>query len=176
MDLFRAYLLLLNKSFVMRLLPLMSVLLFISCASEDKNQNVLDLMKYGIPFSIQAPEGAEVKSSDFGSVMKDVTIQKGKDYFIQIFAADASITDLAKIKTDQLQEVKEDPYFSRIVKDYPHGFIYESKIDSSLTNYGFRYIKLQGDKEYILRNGLIGSFTEVQINGMYESVSGIVVK
>ena len=147
-------------------------LMLLACASDPaSNWKELDLLTYGIPFSINAPDSAEVEVKDFGSIVKDVTIKNGKDYYVQIFASDARNTDAAVVKKEQLDEIKSNPYFSRVVEDLPSGFIYESKIDSSNINYGFKFVKLQGSKEYLISNGLIGSFSEEQIRKMYESVS-----
>lgn len=155
----------------MRFTSLILILVLVSCSSEPKQQwNNLDLLSYGIPFSVLAPDSAKVNVTDFGKIVKDVTIKKGDDYSIQIFASDARITDMAQIKNGQLSEVKSNPYFSKIVEDYPNGFIYESKLDSTKTNYGFKYIKLQGDKEYLISNGMIGSFDLKQIENMYQAI------
>lgn len=149
-----------------------SLFLFCACNSEPAQKwNELDLLSHGIPFSILAPDSAEVVVTDFGSIVKDVTIKKGKDYSIQIFASDARITDIEKIKSGQLNEVKSNPYYSKIVQDYPEGFIYESKLDSTRTNYGFKYIKLQGNKEYLISNGMIGSFDLDQVKKMYGAIT-----
>ncbi|GJM35332.1 MAG: hypothetical protein DHS20C18_43330 [Saprospiraceae bacterium] len=129
----------------------------------------LDLMSYGIPLNIAAPDSAKVKTTDLG-LMKDITIQEGKDYYVQLYASSASTNDIAKIKADQLSEVKSNRFFSKIVKEETDGFIYETSIDSSNINYGFRYIYLQGDMEYIFQTGLIGTFTQEQTERMYEAV------
>ena len=153
------------------------LLLFFACNTEPaSNWKELDLLSHGIPFSINAPDSVNVDVKDFGTIVKDVTIKNGKDYYVQIFASDARNDDLETVKKEQLNEVKSNPYFSRIVKDMPSGFIYESKIDSANINYGFKYIKLQGSKEYLISNGLIGSFSEEEISKMYESVSKTPIK
>lgn len=129
----------------------------------------LDLMSYGVPLSIAAPDSAKVKTTDLG-LIKDITIKEGEDYYIQLYASAASTNDVAKIKADQLGEVKNNRFFSKIVKEEADGFIYETAIDSSNINYGFRYIYLQGDMEYIFQTGLIGTFTQQQTEKMYEAV------
>lgn len=145
--------------------------LFCTCTTEPVQKwKELDLLSHGIPFSILAPDSANVVVTDFGKIVKDVTIKKGKDYSIQIFASDARIADIAKVKEAQVNEVKSNPYYSKIVEDFPNGFIYESKLDSTRINYGFKYVKLQGDKEYLISNGMIGSFTLDQVKQMYTAV------
>lgn len=129
-----------------------------------------DLLEYGIPITIMAPDSAEVNSSDLGGLIQDVTIKKGDDYYIQIYASDAETTDIARVKSAQLAEVKSNRYFSKIVTEDMDGFVYETVIDSTAINYGFRYMKVQGDKEFIFQTGLVGSFTQEEAERMYEAV------
>ena len=127
-----------------------------------------NLLEFGLPITIAAPPGAEVKNSDLGW-QKDVSIKKGDEYFVQIFSKDASERDAKIIKTKQMDLVKANKYFTKVLKEEDNGFVYHSTVDST-DFYNFRYVKLQGDKEYIFQAGLIGKFTENQINHMYESV------
>lgn len=154
------------------LLFVAAVILIWACQKNDKPNEWVkkDLLEYGIPMSILAPDSAEVNSSDLGGLIQDVTIKKGDNYYIQIYASDAETTDIAKVKANQLAEVKSNRYFSKIVKEELDGFIYETAIDTSNINYGFRYVRVQGDKEFIFQTGLVGTFTEAQVERMYESV------
>lgn len=129
----------------------------------------LDLLEYGVPLTIKAPEGATVLKKKIGFT-NDITIKKDDDYSIQLFSSSATTTDISKLKNDQLDEVKSSRYFSKIVKDEEAGFVYETQIDSTYKNYGFRYVLVQGDNEYIFRTGMMGTFTQVQAETMFESV------
>lgn len=152
--------------------PFILLLIISACASEPQSSwKPMNLLEYGVPITIMAPDSADVKTMDFG-LQKDITITKGKDFSLQIYASDATTADLAKVKELQLAMVKDNRYFNTLVEDTDNGFIYKTQIDSTKTNYGFRYIKLQGDKEYIFRTGLIGSFSEEQVRSMYEAVKG----
>jgi len=145
-----------------------------ACQSEPNNLSTwsdLDLLEHGIPFSILAPDSANVETIDFGSIMKDVTVRGGDDYFVQIFASDAKTTDVGVLKAEVLKEVKDEKHFSRIVEESDQGFLYESRRDSTNTYYGFRYVRIQGTKEYLLQNGFRGFFTEEQARSMYKAVS-----
>lgn len=155
------------------LLLLISVAFF-ACQSEPNSLSTwsdLNLLEHGIPFSILAPDSAKVETIDFGNIMKDVTVRGGDDYFVQIFASDAKTTDIKKLKSAALNEVKEEKHFSKIVEESDNGFLYESKRDSTTTYYGFRYVKLQGSKEYVMQNGFRGFFTEQQARSMYKAVA-----
>lgn len=147
---------------------------FFACQSEPNSLSTwsdLNLLEHGIPFSILAPDSAKVETIDFGNIMKDVTVRGGDEYFVQIFASDAKTTDVKKLKMEALNEVKEEKHFSKIIEESDQGFLYESKRDSTATYYGFRYVKLQGSKEYVLQNGFRGFFTEDQARSMYKAVS-----
>lgn len=160
---------------VVRIWGIITVLtLFFACGTDMGSMSgwkSLDLLQHGIPFSILAPDSAKVETIDFGSIMKDVSIKKDDDYFVQIFASDANSMDLSVVKQEQLKEVKDQKHFSKIIEESDAGFIYESKKDSSTIYYGFRYVRLQGSKEYILQNGFRGFFTEDQARSMYKAVS-----
>lgn len=145
---------------------------FAACNQEPKAEawKPLNLLEQtGLPITIQAPDSAEVKMSDLG-ILKDVTVKKGDDYYIQIYAGSAETNDIARIKADKLTDVKSNRYFSKIVKEEDAGFIYETQIDSSNINYGFRYAQVKGDMEYIFQTGLIGTFDLNEVERMYEAV------
>ncbi len=147
---------------------------FFACQSEPNSLSTwsdLNLLEHGIPFSILAPDSAKVETIDFGNIMKDVTVRGDDDYFVQIFASDAKTTDIGSLKSEALKEVKEEKHFSKIVEESDQGFLYESKRDSTTTYYGFRYVRLQGSKEYVMQNGFRGFFTEGQARSMLKAVS-----
>ena len=142
----------------------------LSCSNNKKEElKKMDLMSYGIPLKVKAPEGTVVKTEDMG-IVKDITLRKGDDYFIQILNSSALSGDIAKLKNDQLEEVKKSPYFSKVILDENNGFVYEKKMNDSLFNYDFRYIKIQGDQQYTFQTGLFGMFTKDQAMEMYESI------
>ena len=139
-----------------------------SCKNDKSKEKNLDLLQYGFPISINAPENAEVKTSDFG-IMQDLTVKGDDNYSIQILKGEATTNDVAKSKAEQLSLVKSGMYFSKVIEEYEDGFIFEKDIDGKL-NYDFRYIKIMGDQEYIFQTGLIGTFTESEVKDLYASV------
>ncbi len=141
-----------------------------ACKSDPVEQwSDLDLLPYGVPISVKAPDTPDVNMSKLG-VMKDITIKKGKEYNVQIFASPVSSGSLEELKASQLEEVKSNRFFSQIVLDEPQGFIYETVIDSSNINFGFRYVYYQADLEYVFQQSLIGTFTKEQIEKMYAAI------
>ena len=130
----------------------------------------LNLLQYSIPMTIMAPDSAKVVSGSL-SFSHDVTIKSEADnYDIQIFAYDATTTNLASVKASHLAEVTSNTYFSKIIEEEEEGFIYEMTFDSTATNYGFRYLRIQGDREYIFQSGLVGIFNLKEVKTMYNAV------
>lgn len=145
-------------------------LLIISCKSDvTKNMQDLDLMFKGVPIKIKAPLDAEVVVEDLG-VLKDITVTKGDHYNLQILSSNAVSFDRADLVNDHKRQVQEDNFFSKFILEEENGFIYEKQIDSNTVNYDFRYIKIQGDQEYIFQTGLFGRFDKSDVEAMYESV------
>ena len=156
--------------------PLLVLLTLMACSSEPASDlKSRSLLEFGIPITIMAPDSAQIETMDL-VVQKDITIKKGDDYYVQIFASDASTTDVSKMKAAQLNEVRDNPFFSKIVKEDTDGFIYETAIDSTKTNYGFRHFRIKGDKEYIFQTGLIGTFSLDDVERMYEAVQPVTPK
>jgi len=130
----------------------------------------LSLLPHGVPITIMAPDSAKVRTMDL-LVQKDITVKGDDGYNLQIFASDASTTDVGRIVSGLKNEVKNNPYFTRMVNEEdPNGFIYETKIDSTNTSYGFQLVRVMGDREYIFQNALVGTFTEEEVATMYAAV------
>ena len=148
----------------------LTIALFNSCGNDGPEElKPFDLLPYGVALTILAPDSADVKVDDL-FVMKDITVKKGDDYYVQILSSNAGSNDLAKLLSDQRNSVKEHQYFSRFIEDKPNGFIYEMIIDSTEYSYDFRHVRVKGDKEYICQTGLIGSFTLEEAKRMYDSI------
>ena len=148
------------------------VLFLLGACQSDPTSNLkpLSLLPHGIPITIMAPDSAKVRTMDL-LVQKDITVRGEDGYDLQIFASDATSTDVTKITSELKGEVKNNPYFSKIVDESdPNGFIYETKLDSTSTSYGFQLVRVMGDREYIFQNALVGTFSEAEIQTMYEAV------
>jgi len=156
----------------MRLLTIaISLCFFFFTCTDEPTMNLipLNLLAYGIPLTIMAPDSADIKKEDWGS-MQIVTIKKGKDYDLQIQASEAISTDIATVKAQKIIDVKNKRYFSKIIKEDANGFVFETQPDSTTNYYGFRYITIQGDVEYVIQNGLAGNYTLEQAENMYEAI------
>lgn len=151
------------------LTPVLLVLLVQCNLDRQEPLKELDLLTYGFPISVMAPDSAEIKQLDL-VVQQDLTIKKGNDYYVQIFMGDATSVTAPQLKTEALNTAKENKYFSRVVEEEDKGFIFEMKMDSTSTIYGFKYFHVQGDKELIFQTGLTGLFDEKQVRRMYNAV------
>ena len=156
----------------MRLLLALALLFTVFACTRDRAQNwqPLDLMKYNVPVTIMAPDSATVKAANLSGIMQDVTVTSAADrYAVQILASQASTNDMARLKAEQLELVRDNRYFERIVREEEAGFIFENRIDSTAL-YGFRYIVYQGDQEFVFQNGFSGTFTLPEVEAMYAAV------
>ena len=154
------------------LTSLLLVFFLLSCTPEGhvKGWQPLDLLPYGVPVSVLAPPEASVKTGRLHSVLlKDLTIEGGSDYNIQLFYSPAVTNDIARLKNDQVQNVRANRYFQKIVSEEVAGFIYQSMIDST-SSYGFRFVKLQGDLELNFQTGMSHLFSLEEVQLMYEAV------
>ena len=142
---------------------------FIACRDAKPSFESLDLLTYGLPLKIKAPANSQVEMDDLGMV-KDMTIIFEDSYSVQIFASEADILDVIRLKNEHKAIILASVYFSKIIEEEDAGFVYEKKIDDSYINYSFRYFKIRGDTKYIFQTGLSGKFTLDQVKAMYRAV------
>lgn len=158
------------KNTLLSLIALGAVAMW-ACESENGSVQSFDLLSYGIPMSIQVPvDSPAVKTSDGFLGEKEVTIKASDEFDILVTYEPAKTSDLARLKAEQIANVKDIPNFSKIIEEEEKGFIYETEIDSTNLYYGFRYLHLQGDQKYVFQSGLIGAFSLEEAKAMYEAV------
>ncbi|MEM7104994.1 MAG: hypothetical protein AAF502_17790 [Bacteroidota bacterium] len=140
-----------------------------SCSTKPEKADLvpLDLLEYGVPVTIMAPDSADVKKSSVG-LYQDVTVKKG-DYALQILMTDALTTNMSAIKSDALKSAREEIFFSRLVKEEDNGFIFENKVDS-MVNYDFRYLMVRGDKQYQFQADMMSQLSLEEAEHIYDSV------
>lgn len=145
------------------------LLLFAACQKDQKGEwQETSLLAHGVPVTILAPDSIAVNAQNLGGLIQDVTV-RGENYSIQIYGTELQTNDLASLKSEQIQEVKRNLYFSRIVQEEENGFVYELLIDTTL-NYSFRYILPQGDKLYTFQTGLVESYSLEEAKKLYRAV------
>ena len=157
----------------MKKLILIAVLAVFSFACQQdasSSWNDLDLMENGFPIVVQAPDSAKVSVMDNMGFIQDITIDSPDDnYHIQIYASDAQTDDIALIKADLINDVRNNPFFSRIVKEDERGFLYEITIDS-INYYSFRHVHVQGSTEFVFQSGIAQTFDEAQARRLMNAV------
>lgn len=143
--------------------------LFQSCSESAPAVEKTDLMKYGIPLSINAPKDITVKEGTLGS-STEVTIKSPENnYNLQIISSLANSRNKETIKESLLDEVKNNNGFEIIAQD-ENGFLFKYIFDENTTTYDFRYFKIQGDRKYTFQTSMIGIFTQDEAENMYRSV------
>lgn len=156
----------------MRLFSLFIIVLFLA-ACDNADDNYLkprNLLEYGIPYTILAPDSVDIQKENL--VVQDEVIiksQKSDDYEVRIYFGEAT-KDVLATKAEHLNNLKSISVYSsvNVVLDEPNGFVYETVIDSTLHNFGFRRIVVQGDKEYIFQSGN-GNYTKEQAEEIYQA-------
>ncbi|MFK8102746.1 MAG: hypothetical protein AB8G15_09485 [Saprospiraceae bacterium] len=133
------------------------------------------LLTWGIPLKVMAPDSLTVKKSKLGQ-LEDITLMghdEFSNYNLQIFARNAPTIEVATAKKEQLENAKGNPFFTKVVEEEENGFIFEKQLDSTRVNYDFRYIRIQGDREYVFQTSLIGSFSKEDVKMMYQAVKQV---
>ncbi|MEM6396317.1 MAG: hypothetical protein AAF741_08220 [Bacteroidota bacterium] len=129
-----------------------------------------DLLSQNLAIKVMAPDSVDIKSNNLSGISRDVSLRNTDEgYYLQIFSSLASTSDIARLKSEQLGLVRENPYFERILEEEPNGFIFQSRIDT-LEMYGFRYVHYKGDREFIFQNGIGHIFELEEVEKMYEGV------
>jgi len=142
----------------------------ISCGSSpESGWPEKDMMEYGVPMTIKTPEDVSIEKTALG-FQEDITVKNGNGFDLQIFVSEAMVkTEDAAIQS-QKELVKESPYYLQMIQEDPAGFIFENKMDSTQSSFGFRYVKLMGGKEYLFQEGLMGLFSQEQAKAMYNAI------
>ena len=82
-------------------LVVLCVLFLLGACQSDPTSNLkpLNLLEHGIPITILAPDSAKIRTMDL-LVQKDITVKGEDGYDLQIFASDATSTDVSKIASE----------------------------------------------------------------------------
>ncbi len=141
-----------------------------ACQDDHAGLTELDLLDKGFPVTIMAPDSAKVKVTNLGFI-QDITVEGEREdnYSIQIYAEQANTNDVALLKSRQMEEVKSNRLFARVVEEDEKGFIYELRIDSK-PFFGFRYVHIQGDQAFVFMPGLSTTYSEEQARDLYKAV------
>ncbi|NNE26487.1 MAG: hypothetical protein HKN09_06555 [Saprospiraceae bacterium] len=143
----------------------------IACNSGSNTSGLedLDLMAHGLPIKIKAPAQADVEMSDLGFV-KDVTVKSGDQFYLQIVGGTATTNNVAEVVAEHKRQVENNPFFNEIIREEENGFIYKKVISEDRENFDFRYVRIQGNQEYLFQTGLIGQYTLDDVEKMFAAV------
>lgn len=143
-----------------------AMLTMTACKQTATKMTAVDLLKFGIPITVQAPENAKV-TQPYGE--GEVWIQdEASNFDVQVTKMVTLGNDAAKVKSEQLEATKAVDGFSKLIMEEKSGFIFEENID--VLNYDFKYIVVQGDKQYIFQKGFTTIATLEEVEMMYNAV------
>jgi hypothetical protein len=137
---------------------------------KTSSPDTLDLMKYGVPYTINAPDDVKVAKVGAGK-LEDISIKNSNGYDVQVFMGDAFSSDLEKLKSIKKEEITSNPSFKKIIEEFDNGFIYEKTSDVGERSYDFSIIVVQGDKEITFQAGNSKEFTEAEVKTMVNSIN-----
>lgn len=133
---------------------LFTVILCVQCSSNPISEwKSINLLEYGVPIEIKAPENVKVEAGDLMG-MKDITVQDSGKYNLQIFVSDAQLESLDESLSDLKELIKENPTFDKIIDSFPHGFLFRLQVDSTTQSYDFRYLVTRGNKQIQFQMGM----------------------
>ena len=156
-------------SILFKILGLVFIVAAMSCQKNAAPMDDIDLLVYGYPIKLMAPDSAVVKVKNL-SFMKDITvIHEPSNYNVQILVSQVSNKTKDEFKQDILRETKQNPYFAELIEDYENGFIFKNEIDS-IPSFDFRMILFKGEYEYIYQTGLSANFSLEEVQRMYQAV------
>ena len=118
-----------------------------SSSLADMKLTELNLADKGIPVTIQAPEGAEIKDGmfmgEFGGIkMFDYEIVKD-EFVLEVSMDDTEETRTAEeIISDAKETAQTEDGFVEFIKEEPNGFIYKVKTDD-YEDYKFHYVLIK---------------------------------
>lgn len=151
----------------------LSLFLLFACGNDNggipKDMVETRLLSHGMPVVVYTPPNPVIAKRNM-TVQREISISKGKSYSLDVLESTAPTRDLAAVKSRLLFEVQGNPYFQKVISEDDQGFIYQTAIDSSYINYGFRYFFIQGDNEYVFQSGLGTKFELEDVEMMYNAV------
>ena len=149
------------------------LILFLSSCGQDATSGLeeTDLMRHGLPLKILAPPDLEVESASIGS-QQEFKLNGGDDFTMEVHVSEGLSGNMSELVSDLKKSIESHRFFNGYFLDEPDGFIYEFKMSETISNFGFRRVRIQGDKEFVFRNGPGKIFTEEQATRMFKAVGG----
>lgn len=144
-------------------------LTFCKDAQRKNDGNKTDLMKYGVPYSIAAPQDVEITKIGQGD-LTDVSVKNKSGFDLQIFMAPAQSADIAKLKQNKKVVFTSNPSFSKIVEEYEDGYLFEKNNPDGSKSYDFIVVKVVGANEINFQCGNSKDFSEKEVKTIVASL------
>lgn len=141
------------------------LIFLVACSPSEQSLAYKDLLSYGIPIEIQAPDSVDISTSEVGA-LQDVRLTAPEGYSLQIFSSPAYKNKATAVK-EYKSEIKNHPQFKEFVREEPDGFLYAFQLDSTTVNYGFRYIAVKGGNEIVIQQGMLGIYTRDEAEQLF---------
>lgn len=133
----------------------------------------VDLIKYGIPLTLQAPKGAAIESNCPKSKAIDnmcVAIKADKFQLRVDMLGKEYLLDSAKTKG--LERIQAKGNFGEVLVNEANGFVYQTKDEAKGKSYHFFYVMLRDSLQIEVTDyeAVANKFTEAEAKFMYEAV------
>ena len=142
----------------------------ISCGIGSENDWVeTDLMTHGLPVKVHAPLNVKVEKSKFSN-SEEYSLKGTDGYGMNVLVVDATSSNPEKVCLELKKHVQKAKYFDDFVENNPDGFIYKIAVDSAHVVYGFRKVRIQGNKQIVFQNQYMSRLKENEARRLYESI------
>lgn len=135
---------------------------------EERFPKKLNLLEYGMPFSIQVPADAKVKDQS-NKFIQDLVIE-GQDYYLQIYGQDAAAATCNALAQEAQTDLKTTSgTFKKMVTTEDCGFLYQVETPNDTNKYyNFAWYRIQGNKSFNFSTTASRQlFTLDQVEAMY---------
>jgi hypothetical protein len=120
---------------------------------------------------VNIPKDVDINRRIVGNITE--VIVKGKDekswFELIVQNLPSESEDLAWNKYLQIEDVRNNVYFTRIMEENENGFIYEL-VPRDKPTYHFRYVIVQGSQLYVVSTALGSELTMEQTRELFEAV------
>ncbi|MFN9381421.1 MAG: hypothetical protein ACK6BQ_15885, partial [Bacteroidota bacterium] len=147
-------------NFYLILIASLGLLQNCSNAKAPHKKGSTSLLSYGITMYVNIPKDVDINRRIVGNITE--VIVKGKDekswFELIVQNLPSESEDLAWNKYLQIEDVRNNVYFTRIMEENENGFIYEL-VPRDKPTYHFRYVIVQGSQLYIISTALGSELT-----------------
>lgn len=158
-------------NFYLILIASLGLLQNCSNAKAPHKKGSTSLLSYGIPLYVNIPKDVDINRRIVGNIT-EVTV-KGKDekswFELIVQNLPSESEDLAWNKYLQIEDVRNNVYFTRIMEENENGFIYEL-VPRDKPTYHFRYVIVQGSQLYVISTALGSELTMEQTKELFDAV------